>query len=265
MASGPHAPIATPVLSTDIFVFRDPDAPAQPSAASEAHTGLLRDAFVVTDGIRTWSVSLISAGLQHRAFAAFDGGVPPRDTALWILSSRVDVAKAPPRGGMGFAKGIPIDTPYGLVPVEELRPGDEVITEEGPKPIREVRRRRAARAIIIPPGFFGDAGPDHPVIVGRETWIGMEGPALDELFSLGEALIRAGDLETQPGIRLSGRAELVTFGTGASNLVMAGGLPFLCGRPQNAHLRLLSCGEAQITLAGPPGRVTPRLAFRGAA
>lgn len=265
-------------LNRDTFVFF-PDKPQLEGATRSSPTtasvralapeneaaSLLRDAFVVTDGIETWSVSLISATAHSPALALFEGAVPPRDKRLWVLSSRLGTGRAPPRGGLGFGAGTPVETPEGPRLVETLRAGQTIITDAGPVPIRELRKRRAARAIVLPPGFFGDGGPDHPVRVGRDSWIGLEGPALHALFSLAEALVRAGDLETQPGVRLAGPGHLFTIGIGRTGLIMAGGLPFLCGQPLQSELRPLSCGETQITLAGPPGRVRPRMAFRGAA
>lgn len=279
LPKAPGVPPFLPPVSPPGLTAAPPDLPVSDLPASddpvpetppeEGPASLLREAFVVTDGVETWPVSLVAAagagGSDTPALALFDGAVPPRDTALRILSSRLGTGRAAPRGGLGIAAGTLVETPRGPVPVEALQPGQAVITDIGPCAIRRIRRRRAARTLQIPPGFFGAAGPEQPITVGRDARIGLEGPALEALFSLDEALVRAGDLETQPGMRLTGPQRLFTLGLGRPCLIMAGGLPLLCGQPMNSELRQLTCGEAQIALAGPPGRVKPRLAFRGAA
>ncbi|MEL6244562.1 MAG: Hint domain-containing protein, partial [Pseudomonadota bacterium] len=203
-ATAPAAPL--PVVSTPTPFERQDGHAVEPAS-------LLRDAFVVTDGERTWSVSLLPQTARSPALALFEGAVPPRDTTLWVLSTRMGAGRAAPRGGFGFGAGTLIETPEGPRPVQELSTGHTVITEDGPRRIQEFRICLAARAIVISPGFFGDDGPAAPVLVGRDSWIGFEGLALDALFSETEALVRAGDLETQPGVRLLGPALLFAIST----------------------------------------------------
>lgn len=250
----------------DAFVFHSVAREVAAAPETETIPGLLRDALVVTNGVDTWPVSVIPGTDARPGLAIFDGAVPPRGPGLWIVSSKVGAPKRQtPSGVQGFAASTLIETDDGPVPIEKLKHGQWLITDQGPRRLWTMRRRRRARAVVIPPGFFGDGGPDKPLMTGFQTLIGLEGPALGDLFSLPEALLRAGDLEMQPGIQVARRIEIFTIRLETTALIMAGGLPVLCGHPQYSELRLLTCGEAQITLSGPPGRLVPRMAFRGAA
>lgn len=250
-ACGAAAPAAGAAGAAGAAVPLDEDVP-------------LRGGFVVTDGIQAWGVARAPGGAAAPAVALFAGGVPPRAVPLWVVSVGDAPGSARPIGG-GLAPGTPVETPFGAVPVERLRPGDAVLTDRGAAPLRAVRLRPAAEAVRLPEGLFGEAGPPAALTLGPGTWLGVEGGALRTLFGIGEALVRAGDLAGLPGGRPDGRADLLALSVDGGGLVMAGDLPCLAGRVDACPLRALNAGEAQIALGHRPRHLAPRPALRGAA
>lgn len=229
-----------------------------------AEERLLRTGFVVTDGRRAWSVSYVP-GRDGAALALFDRAVPPRGVPLWVVSAHHGSARAPTRALSGFVPGTPVETPRGPVPVERLRPGDAVLTDLGARPVRAVRLRPAAGAVALPAWLFGPTAPGAEVTVGHDTWLGVEGAALSELFGLGEALVRAGDLESLPVARSALRADLIALTLDGAPLVMAGGLPCLAGPAERSPMRRLGAGEAAIALGHAALWPSPRMVLRRAA
>jgi hypothetical protein len=96
-----------------------------------------------------------------------------------------------------FVAGTLIDTPSGPCAVQNLRPGDPVMTlDDGPQPVRWIGRRlmRAAGAhapVVIEPGTFGDHGrlsvsPLHRILI-RDSLAEL-------MFGEREVLVTARDL-----------------------------------------------------------------------
>lgn len=96
-----------------------------------------------------------------------------------------------------FVAGTMIATPYGEVPVEQLNPGDLVLTrDDGAQPVRWIGSRCVPAEgdlapIRIRAGAYGAArdlvvSPQHRILVGD--------PVAELLFGEGEVLIRAKDL-----------------------------------------------------------------------
>ncbi len=238
--------------------------PASPAEMQLSEARPLRAGFVVTDGRRAWAVSHMP-GREGPALALFEQTVPARESALWIVSAQAGPDPAPCRALAGLAAGTRVETPFGPVPVERLRPGDAVLTDRGAQPLRAVRLRPVAAAITLPAWLLGSAGAFGGVTVGYDTWVGVEAPALEALFGLREALVRAGDLEALPGARPAPRADVIALTLDGAPLVMAGGLPCLAGGPGRAELRCLRRGEAQIALGHAALRPASRLVARHAA
>ncbi|WP_444870345.1 Hint domain-containing protein [Rhodobacter capsulatus] len=113
--------------------------------------------FAVTDGIRAYDITLIELPAARARLLMFAGGLPPRDTDLWLVESRVDPRPAGLRlaapGVICFTPGTLIDTPAGPRPVEALRPGDRVSTrDDGAQEILWIgsRRMSGARLYALP-------------------------------------------------------------------------------------------------------------------
>lgn len=110
-----------------------------------------------------------------------------------------------------FVAGTGILTPDGEVPVENLRPGDLVMThDEGPQPVRWVGRRQvkaegALAPIIIRAGTFGDhrtlkVSPQHRVLI-RDSLAEL-------LFGETEVLVSAKDLVNDRSVRIKKGGEV---------------------------------------------------------
>jgi len=129
-----------------------------------------------------------------------------------------------PRTGPCFAAGTPVLTPEGPRPIETLRPGDIVLTADGPDqsprpgPIRAVHRSDADRTLGL--------------MVGGEAVVATEG---HPLWKVGRGWTRAGDLRA--GDEVATRRGPVTLdaveiqaGAEVWNLEVDDGATYLVGR-----------------------------------
>lgn len=173
---------------------------------------------ILTDGQQTFPARLVGRG--PATVIVFDPWLPPPDTDLWVLSC----AKAPLPGRPalpgGLASGTRIDTPDGPRPVQDLEPGDLVLTrDDGPQPViwRGETRLSGAELALHPhlrplrvsagswgpgrPGMALRLAPGHRLVV----------PALPGLALRGEALAAAADLEDGRRIRPDLGCTQVTY------------------------------------------------------
>lgn len=101
-----------------------------------------------------------------------------------------------------FVSGTPIDTPSGARAVEEIRPGDPVLTyDSGPMAVREVAQRTLSvaellahphlRPIRFEAGAIGNARPLH---VSPQHRVLLRGPRAELLFGESEVLAAATSL-----------------------------------------------------------------------
>ncbi|PZR00747.1 MAG: 2,3,4,5-tetrahydropyridine-2,6-carboxylate N-succinyltransferase [Cereibacter sphaeroides] len=141
-----------------------------------------------------------------------------------------------------FVAGTRISTPAGLVAVEDLRPGDMVLTQDdGPRPVRWIGRRRVQAAgefapIHIRAGTFGQHGhlavsPQHRILI-RDSLAEL-------LFGEEEVLVAARDLVNGRSVirREGGIVEYVHLLFDRHQVVFSEGLAtesFLPG-PQAGH------------------------------
>jgi hypothetical protein len=120
-----------------------------------------------------------------------------------------------------FAAGTRIATPAGAVPVEQLRPGDAVLTPEGPRRLCWVGRRDcdAAAAPELRPVRLA-AGCLGPATPARDLYLSPEHAVL-----LGGVLVRAVALLDRPGVvrAQAGRIAYHHLGLAPHGLVLAEG------------------------------------------
>jgi len=130
-----------------------------------------------------------------------------------------------------FTAGTLIDTPDGPRRVEDLRPGDLVLTaDDGPQPVRWVGQRRVAwhemardarlRPVTIVAGAFGPGLPQRDLAVSRQHRILRSGWACELHFALPEVLVPAHRLVNGRTVRLDLPQADVTY------------VHFLCDRHQ---------------------------------
>ena len=251
------------------------------AGCGDAADPLLRGTFRVTDGYRDWSIASVSrtgSGGEPPRLAVFDGAVPPPGRALWV----VDVAKPGPQGtrpedaaapafppAACVAPEMAVETPHGPRPATGLRPGDLVLTDAGPAPLRAVRLRPAAPAFALAPEALGPGVPPQAQCLGAASWVGVESAALAALFGDREALVSTRDLADLSGHGHRLRADLIALTLDrhahGAPLIMAGGLPILAGPSQAAGSRTLSQAEVQIALGQERLQRAPRLVLGRAA
>lgn len=173
-------------------------------------TPLLDNSFVVTDGRKSYTVTLIEVGGGNQPLLMFLDELPPKATELWVVHHTLGAAPgdAHAEGAGGvicFTPGTRIKTPEGLMPIELLREGDLVQTKDnGAQPIRWIGSRRMTgarlfampklRPIRIAADFFREDVPDQDLIVSPDHRILIKGAVAQELFNTPEVLVTARDL-----------------------------------------------------------------------
>ncbi len=185
-----------------------------------ADDNLPEQSFTVTDGFDAFVVTVIEMPETAARLVMFSGRVPPANTELWVVDRTVDIRPAlrssSELGVICFTPGTMIDTPSGRTPVEALRPGDKVCTQDGGA--QELlwvgsRRMTGARLYAIPElrpvrlraGAFGIGRPDEDLIVSPHHRMVLRGPAAQALFNAPEVLVRACDLVNGGSVRIEDR------------------------------------------------------------
>ncbi|MDU8945161.1 Hint domain-containing protein [Ovoidimarina sediminis] len=121
-----------------------------------------------------------------------------------------NVNETPPPVAICFASGTGIDTPMGPRPVEEIAPGDIVMTDLGPRAVRWVGKRKVTaaemdtapmlRPITIAAGAIAPGVPSAPVTISANHRIQVSGWALELALGQPQALVAAKHLLHRPGI-----------------------------------------------------------------
>ncbi|MDK3017413.1 Hint domain-containing protein [Pseudodonghicola flavimaris] len=240
--------------------------------AVEIDDPLLERYFVVTDGARSYTVTLVEVGPGRRPLLMFLNDLPPRGTDLWVVRhSLTDRAPQRPEDRQGgvicFTPGTRLVTPRGLIAVEELREGDLVQTRDnGAQPVLWSGRRRlsGARLYVMPhlrpvrlrPGAFGIDHPDQELIVSPEHRILLRGRAAQALFNTDEVLVAARDLINDTTIVRDHVLREVTYVhllLPRHEILTANGVETESFHPANADLATLEAGDRARLLAQLPG------------
>ncbi len=207
----------------------DASAPVLTDMQKEAleASPLMDNSFVVTDGGRSYTVTLIEVGGGNQPLLMFLDEIPPRNCELWIvhhtLGATASDTNAEGSGGViCFTPGTKIATPEGLTLIEDLREGDLVQTKDnGAQAIRWIGSRRMTgarlfampklRPIRIAGGLWGDDVPDGDLVVSPEHRILIKGAVAQELFNTPEVLVAAKDLINGDTITVDAKAREVTY------------------------------------------------------
>lgn len=109
-----------------------------------------------------------------------------------------------------FVRGTLIDTVDGPRPVEEIQPGDRVVTENGPMKVLWQGHRRVTRAeladnpkllpVKILAGSLGNGLPKRDLRVSRQHRMLVSSSIVERMFGLSDVLIPAIKLAELPGI-----------------------------------------------------------------
>lgn len=232
-------------------------APA-PSRPEPAAADGLRPGFVVTDGHRSFLLRLIAGpGIATPLLVASDG-LPAPDRDLWIVhaaASRAAATQEQPDAGslICFAGDTTIAVPGGRALVQDIRPGDLILTRDnGPRPVLWTGSRRLGggrlhamphlRPIRFRAGALGIGRPDADLLVSPRHRMLVTGPAALALFNAPEVLVAAEDLLNGSTIRVDHALRAVEYFhllLEEHNIILANGLPSESFHPAEARLDAL--------------------------
>lgn len=186
--------------------------------------------FVVTDGRKTYTVTVVMTGGGAPPLLMFVDEIPPRGRELWVvhhvlraLPDTTGASGCPEQGGViCFTPGTMIQTPQGPRPVEALREGDMVQTKDnGAEPVLWIgaRRMSGARLFAMPHlrpirlrmGSLGIDTPDRELLVSPEHRMLVKGPVARALFNTPEVLVAAKDLVDHRTISVDHAVHEVTY------------------------------------------------------
>ena len=204
----------------------DTEVVARRARIERRHDPLMDGSFVVTDGAQTYTVTLIDVGKDAKPLLMFLNEMPPKNRDLWIVQHSLDAnaGQGDSRGSGGvicFTPGTRIETPHGMVPIEDLREGDRVQTKDnGVQDIQWIgaRRMSGARLFAMPhlrpvrfaAGALGHV-PDEELLVSPQHRLLIKGDAARALFNTSEVLVAARDLVNDRAIRVDHTVREVTY------------------------------------------------------
>jgi len=229
------------------------------------------NSFVVTDGGKSYSVTLIEVGGGSQPLLMFLNEMPPRNCDLWIVHHTLGTAPAEgaslmQSGVICFTPGTRIRTEHGTALIEDLREGDRVQTKDnGLQPLRWIGQRRMTgarlfampklRPIRIGSGALGVDRPDLDLLVSPAHRILVKGAAAQSLFNTSEVLVAAKDLINGSSITVDMQAREVTYIhvlLEEHQVVWANGLETESFHPASTALSTLDPQDKQRLLAAYP-------------
>ncbi len=184
--------------------------PGARAPRTEDDTPLFEYGFEVTDGYRSYSLTLIEVGAGHAPLLMALDGVPPSDTDLWVVRTQMEAAEVNrvterPTGMICFTPGTRIRTDVGDIAIEDIREGDRVQTrDDGMQEVLWIGRKRLTgarlyampelRPIRLRQGALGVDRPDEDLLVSPNHRMLVTGARAQALFNTDEVFVRARDL-----------------------------------------------------------------------
>jgi hypothetical protein len=222
--------------------------------------GPLREGFSVTDGRRQYAVAILRDGA--RPLLAFPGDVPVAGVEHWVthIAGNLRRPMVPDRPAeICFTRGTRLRTPEGDRAVEDLQPGDRVLTrDDGPQEVLWTGHSHVsgARLHVIPDlrpvrirANALDTGlPDAELLVSPRHRVLLRGPAARVLFDTDEVLVAAGDLVNDRTITVARGLRGVTYVhlmLARHQVVWANGVPSETFHPAEAPLERLEASQRE--------------------
>ena len=228
------------------------------AVAERDDASALDSSFVVTDGAKSYTVTLIEIGRGSQPLLMFLDDIPPRDHELWVVHHTLNTHPGDQTGDNAggvicFTPGTRIETPDGPRLVEDLREGDRVQTKDsGAQDILWVGQRRmtGARLFAMPrlrpirvlAGALGSDQPDQELLVSPEHRMLIRGDTAKALFNTPEILVAAKDLVNGSTVTVDVKAREVTYIhllLSQHQIIWANGLETESFHPANAALSTL--------------------------
>ncbi|MEO8242811.1 MAG: Hint domain-containing protein [bacterium] len=218
--------------------------------------------FLVTDGHQTYPITLVTVPDTGALLLVVVDDMPPPDHDLWVVRTSIDrtpaVAGARTSGGViCFTPGTFLTTPQGATAIQNLRPGDRVLTRDnGPQQILWTGHRRmtGARLYAMPhlrpirfrQGAMGLDRPDLDLLVSPQHRMLVKGAAAQALFNTDEVLVAAENLINDHSIMVDQSVREVTYIhvlLGQHNVIWANGLETESFHPANAALDMIEATQ----------------------
>lgn len=228
--------------------------------------------FVVTNGMQSFTVTVVETGRGAPPLLMFLDDIPPRDTEMWVVHHSLGALNHSPTGPetggvICFTPGTRIETPEGPRFVEELQEGDFVQTKDnGAEQIQWVgsRRMTGARLFAMPhlrpvrirTGALGVERPDEELLVSPEHRMLIKGPVAQALFNTPEVLVSAKDLINDYNITVDMASREVTYIhllLPDHQILWANGIETESFHPASAALSTLDEADRDRLLALNPG------------
>ncbi|MFD1343628.1 Hint domain-containing protein [Litorisediminicola beolgyonensis] len=207
--------------SHDASLFDEPDSPVHAEAAVQDLS------FVVTDGRKSYTVTVIELGPGSLPLLMFQDDLPPRGRDLWVVHDTLDRLRNSESAALGtgvicFTPGTRIATPDGPRRIEELREGDLIATKDnGAQQICWIGSRRMSgarlfamprlRPIRIRAGTLGAGRPDEELLVSPMHRVLVKGRAAQTLFNTSEVLVSASDLVDGENVVVDHTVREITY------------------------------------------------------
>jgi hypothetical protein len=224
--------------------------------------------FIVTDGHHSWSVTILPVPDTGARLLMFVGDLPPPEQDLWVVRTAIDRthsgAGAKVAGGViCFTPGTRIATPHGVRLIEEIRPGDRILTKDnGAQEILWTgsRRMTGARLYAMPhlrpirfkAGALGIERPDGDLIVSPQHRMVLKGPAARALFNAQDVLVKAEDLLNDVTICVDHALREVTYIhilLDRHNIVWANGMETESFHPSNTAMDTIEPAQRAALMA----------------
>ncbi len=183
-------------------------APTAAEEAAEDADPLFKGAFVLTDGARFFTAVPVIPADGRLPILLFPDEMPPPNKTLTVVQANhrlVPVTGDDEPSVICFTPGTRLRTEDGEAPIEELGPGDRILTrDDGPQEViwSGHRRMSGARLFAMPDqrpirlrvGALGIDRPDEDLVVSPEHRVLVKGRAAQDLWGEPEVLVRASDL-----------------------------------------------------------------------
>ena len=201
--------------------------PTQDVNSIDIDDPLFESSFVVTDGRRTFTVTIIDVAKGSPPLLMMLDDLPPTDTDLWIVhrimsDHTVFLDERSKDGVICFTPGTWLRAPDGPKLIEDLVEGDRVCTKDsGDQEICWIGQRRMSgarlhalphlRPIRIRAGALLGGEPDQDLVVSPDHRILIKGSEAQILFNTPEVLVAAKDLLNDRTILVDHGAREVTY------------------------------------------------------
>ncbi|MAM62632.1 Hint domain-containing protein [Maritimibacter sp. UBA3975] len=184
-------------------------SPAHPKTNKDEDS-LFDMGFTVTDGFRSYPVTMMNGVEGRGTLLMFSDGLPPSDRDLWVVQAQIEAAVMnrltdQPTGVICFTPGTRIRTADGDIAVEEIREGTRIQTKDnGLQDVLWIGEKRVSgarlyampelRPVRVRQGALGDERPDGDLIVSPAHRMLLKGARAQALFGTNEVLVAARDL-----------------------------------------------------------------------